>query len=204
MAYQPPIVYGQEQVVVVTMPLGPHTWKVQLHESCCEAPGTCCYACCCPPCFVYQQRARLLAFTGEPYSCCQCKSIPRAGGCCSDPYMPPPAYAPAVWPPQPGNEPEILRDCQPELACEACCCAACALGGTRMLMMYKFGVTNSSCDDCCICCTVRSREGADTQDMRGELVFPLRRVCCALTLPCRRRLFPFVFFLCFLSCARGW
>jgi hypothetical protein len=211
-----------QQAQFVIVPAFTHVWQKDLVKVACESPCECCTFTLCPWCAAYDQRLRLLAFTGEPYSCCQQDSHPSAGDCCSKPNYPPPRVLPAVWPPTPEHMPEVLKEFNwkavrhtTERAClrtspsekwrimrnrsvwrqvgpesctrrsgthkfpsfffcfvfvvfravlkamEAACCLGCAVGSTRRLMSYKWGVQNSSCDDSCICCVL-------------ILLFPLR------------------------------
>lgn len=160
--YAPVVVPGSVVVggPAVSLLSPPHEWQVELCNTCIESPGSWLYAACCPACSAYDQRVRLLAFTGEPYSCCQQKSLPHPGDCCTAPYQPPPAYPPPMWPPVEGAMPQVMTEFQCELCMEATCCHPCAIGSTRRLMQYKFGVQNSSCDDLTICCVVRRQSSA--------------------------------------------
>lgn len=142
---------GYAQPVPIYAVAGPRFWSVDLAHIFCEEPLTCLYSCFCGPCQAYQQRQRLLAFTGEPYSCCGWDTIPRSKSCCWDAYQPPARVLPPVWPPLLGQEPEVMRDFQPKMCLESFCCLGCSVGSTRAIMRYKFGVNDSDCDLACIC-----------------------------------------------------
>lgn len=101
-------------------------WKVPMIETCTTDPVHFAYGCCCPVCFVYQQRKQLLELTNEKYICC--------GG---------------MYPCGPLGQP---CDEMPWLCLEACCCTGCAVGGNRWMLQSRFLKQNDACDDCIICC----------------------------------------------------
>jgi len=137
---------------VVKMPAKSTPWQIEMCDACTSAPGPCCAALCCPPCVVYAQRKRALAFLNEPYSCCQRDSLPHPTGCCCCPgefYSPPEHPMPARWPP--AEEPPILRDFHCTLCLEACCCPALAMLGTRWMMQHKLFLHDHPCDKVLLC-----------------------------------------------------
>jgi len=82
------------------------------------------YGCVCCCCAIGQQRMELLDVTGEPYVCC--------AGIASMPCCPCPDNMPAI----------------PCVWVEAFCCPQMALSANRFIIQSRFGLQNTSCDDC--------------------------------------------------------
>jgi len=141
---QPQVIYIQPQIKF---------WKQEMNSAMCDQPGIWCEACFCPHCVMYRERIRLIAFLGEPNSCCLQDSLPRYH-CCDPPTMPPYRAPPAVWPPIAGQEPLVMKEFQWDVCCEVTFCIAPALMANRRLMQWKFWVHETDCDRCCFCCCV--------------------------------------------------
>jgi hypothetical protein len=139
-----------QQAPVVVIMQQPQRWKVPVCSTCTEDCGECCFALYCPQCAVYQQRKRLLAFTGEPYSFLQQESFPRMATCCSDAYYPPPRTLPPVWPPAPGTNP-MLDEFQPGICIESWFCLGWAMLMNRNLIKYKFFILDGTCEKIMTC-----------------------------------------------------
>jgi len=97
------------------------TWKVEMFDTCCAAPGDFCLACLCPWCTAYQHRTYMLDSWNRPYYCC--------GGlfpCCC-----------------------LANDCPRECLClEVCFCLSCAVSGNRMMVQQQYQLMNTCCDEC--------------------------------------------------------
>lgn len=96
------------------------TWQVEFSAAPCSAPHLCCYGFCCPCCFAYQQRNRILDLTGEPYLCC--------GGVCSCCATP-------------------CERRNPWLCCETCCCTSSSILFNRYMIQTRFDIRNDPCDE---------------------------------------------------------
>mmetsp|Transcript_61055 Transcript_61055/g.176877 ORF Transcript_61055/g.176877 Transcript_61055/m.176877 type:complete len:281 (+) Transcript_61055:120-962(+) len=95
-------------------------WAKEMMSVPCVAPGKWCYGLCCPCCFSYQQRHKLLDLTSEPYLCC--------GGSC-------------ICLQTPCSE----RD--PWLCLEACCCTHVSILANRFMLQTRFDIRNDPCDE---------------------------------------------------------
>lgn len=95
-------------------------WKVGLCETPVKEPVTWCYGFCCPCCFAYGQRKKILSITNEPYICCagQCP-------CCS----------------------QKCDSDSPWLCLETCCCTNMAILGNRFMLQTRFNIQNDPCDE---------------------------------------------------------
>ena len=125
-------------------------WQVQLNRTWVEAPRTCLVSSLCLPCAAYEQRARVLGFTGEQY-----RAFP---GCW---HWPGAANPPSVWPPVRYDEPAVMRWWQPHLLAETMLCLPCAIGGTRSIMQRRFNIKDHRSDIFCLICPV-SKQPSDT------------------------------------------
>jgi len=96
------------------------TWAVPLSEAACVAPCHFLAGFCCPCCFAYQQRNKILDITGEPYVCCGGSCI-----CCQ----------------------QTCDSREPWLCLEVCCCTSPAILANRYMIQTRFDVRNDPCDE---------------------------------------------------------
>merc|ERR1719456_480668 len=136
-------------------------WEVSMLNTPCEAPGLCCYSCCCPCCSALTQRKELLEITGEKYICC-------AGLCPCGPCG------------QPQDE-----NC---LYAEVGCCLGMAISGNRWMLQTRFLKQNDPCDECLMMCSaclscfacILQVAGAD-EDMANAVALLADCVACSVS-----------------------
>lgn len=102
-------------------------WQVHLCETCYQEPCEFCKACVCPCVYAGCQRYELLDHNLDNYTCC--------AGICGDCFDPCTSPCPGCC-----------------LVVEVSVCCWLSIAGNRSMIQNTYGIRNTKCEDCMICC----------------------------------------------------